>query len=73
MASLRDKPEPFSKTNSGKSKPRCLSHACMTRSLAPMDAGLPKRSKLSVKKTCRAMTLLENLLMSFTAWINGPP
>ena len=75
MRSLRDSPEPLSSTNSGAKIFFLASHS-LTRSeerlalpgslMAPTQA-----SDESVRNNCRAMTLLENLLISRTTSARG--
>src|SRR5262245_11915312 len=64
--SMRERPEPFSITRSAAARPFRASHFCTARLALRALPGAPPSSAPSVRKRCRAITLLENLLVSRT-------
>jgi hypothetical protein len=64
MRSRRDSPEPFSSTSSGIAWPRPARKPLMDCAARTALPGCPVASAPMVRKTCRAITLLLNLLMS---------
>ena len=67
---MRDRPQPFSSTSSGMSRPRADSRL---RIAAPPRAGLPGSPPAApmVRNSCCVMTLFENLLMSRMSIASG--
>ena len=66
MRSARDSPEPLSITISGVRRPRASSHVAIVRRARSSVAGVRFGSVEVCSITCRAITLLLNLLMSRT-------
>ena len=71
MRSMRDRPEPFSITKSGRSKPRAFAQSRMLRAPRAARPGRLLSSASMVSSSCRAITLLLNLLMSVTIVASG--
>ena len=71
MRSLRESPAPFSITRPGVAMPFAESHSRTMRSLAAASPGAPVFCAERVRKSCRAITLLEYLLMSRTSAASG--
>ena len=69
--SRRDSPEPFSSTSPGIASFFSLSHLCTTSMASAVVAGGGCFVVASVRKICRAMTLLESLLTSRTMSYSG--
>src|SRR5207245_1940331 len=67
----RERPEPFSSTSSGAWICFAASHCLIACAASSARAGGPPSSAPSVRKSWRAMTLFENLLMSRTISASG--
>jgi hypothetical protein len=69
--SVRESPAPFSIESSGASIARRFSQSATTRALSFASPPAPLGSADSARKMCRAITLLEYLLVSRTRFASG--